>query len=132
MDQCKSQIRASDETKQQQRLTKKKLDAIKKLRKNFVICRVDKTTHNLCVMCKELYKWKLSKELRSKEIYTDAGEEEGNGLLTSEADILERHKAFMQEQGYKKFVPKLPYAYLTVKCHKDPIGSRFIVGVAAD
>ena len=132
IDQCKSQIRASDETKQQQRLTKKKLDAIKKLRKDFVICRVDKTTHNLCVMCKELYKWKLSKELRSEEIYTDAGEEEGNGLLTSEADILERHKAFMQEQGYKKFVPKLPYAYLTVKCHKDPIGSRFIVGVAAD
>ena len=41
-------------------------------------------------------------------------------------------KALMQEQGYKKFVPKLPYAYLTVKCHKDPIGSRFIVGVAAD
>ena len=52
--------------------------------------------------------------------------------MTSEADILERHKAFIQEQGYKKFVPKLPYAYLTVKCHKDPIGSRFIVGVAAD
>ena len=44
-----------------------------------------------------------------------------------------RHKAFVQEQGYKKIVPKLPYAYLTVKCHnKDPISSRFIVGVAAD
>ena len=51
---------------------------------------------------------------------------------TPEKDILERHKAVMLEKGYKKFVPKLPYAYLTVKCHKAPIDSRFIVGVAAD
>ena len=48
IDQCKSQIRVSDETKQQQRLTKKKLDAIKKLRKDFVICRVD-TQLIICV-----------------------------------------------------------------------------------
>ena len=47
-------------------------------------------------MCKELHKWKLSKELKSTEIYTDAGEEEGISLFTPEKDILERHKAFMQ------------------------------------
>ena len=90
----------SDETKKQQSLTKKKLDAIKKLRKDFVICRVAKTTHNLCVMCKELYNWKFTPIVEKKT--------KRNSLFTSEEDILEKHKTFMREQGLNKFVPKLP------------------------
>ena len=66
-------------------------------------------------------------------MYTDIANEDENDVFTSEVNILDRHKTFiMHNQGHKDVVYKLPYAYLTVKCHKDPIGSRFIVGVAGE
>ena len=68
--------------------------ALQKLKEIFVITTVDKASHNLALVCKHWYLYKLSKEL-SSPVYQ---------LVTDETleQILKRHAKWNEMHGYEE------------------------------
>jgi hypothetical protein len=92
--------------------------ALRNLQSNFVVCPVDKTSHNLAICCKQWYLHRLSTELDSPS-YSSVGE--------SPQTILRRHEQWNKDRGYThKNV--LPYLYYVLKAHKSPATGRGIAG----
>jgi Josephin len=92
--------------------------ALKHLHNNFVICPVDKTSHNLAICCKQWYLHRLSTELDSPS-YTSVQE--------SPQTILNHHAQWNKDRGYAH-VNVLPYLYYVLKAHKSPATGRGIAG----
>jgi hypothetical protein len=95
--------------------------ALKHLQEHFVICPVDKTSHNLAICCKHWYLYRLSKELDSPSY---------ESVQDPPQQILARHAAWNQEWGYKH-ANILPYLYYVLKAHKTPATGRGIAGVTS-
>jgi hypothetical protein len=92
--------------------------ALKRLQHDFVICPVDKTSHNLAICCKNWYLHKLSSELDSPS-YAPSQE--------SPAEIVRRHAEWNEQWDYKHY-NILPYLYYVLKAHKSPPTGRGIAG----
>ena len=97
--------------------------AVKQLQKTFTVCPVDKTTHNLGMVCKSYYQYVESKQISSKTYSVVMNE-------TLE-EILARHRKFNKKYKYIH-VDKLPYQYAIRKFNKVPTGWRFIAGVCGE
>lgn len=93
--------------------------ALEQLQQHFVICPVDKTSHNLGICCKQWYLHRLSAELDSPS-YTNSAE--------SPQQILARHAAWNADRGYPH-TNVLPYLYYVLKAHKSPPTGRGIAGI---
>ena len=93
---------------------------LKRLKKACVICRVDKTTQNLCIMFKDILE-----ELRSQSVYASKDE---NDVFTSEVDILDRHKTFMHDQGHKYVFINCRMRMLRSNAIKTPLVQDLLFG----
>ena len=85
--------------------------ALQKLKEIFVITTIDKASHNLALVCKHWYLYKLSKEL-SNPAYQ---------LVTVETleQILKRHAKWNELHGYEEEqIGVRPYLYANPNLHK--------------
>ena len=90
---------------------------IKKLQQDFIIVPVDKTSHDLGIICKYAYHEYLNNHI----------ENAFQKIQTSQEDIVKDIIMFNKKNKFKTtFV--LPYLYATVKLHKNPVSMRPIVG----
>ena len=101
------------------REVKKELDF---LLNNFVTVPIDKAQNNIAFICKQFYASVLAKELNSTT-YCKVTE-------TNIENIVNNHSNFLYSQKIKlnDEFKKLPRIYWTPKMHKNPVGSRFIIG----
>ena len=84
---------------------------------------VDKTSHNLALICKKWYEYAVSQELEN-DAYNIVEDEDLN-------DILARHKEWNEKYKYNHY-NILPYLYGSPKMQKDPPKLRFIAGISSD
>ena len=99
--------------------------AVKQLKQCFTICPVDKTTHNLSLVCKAYYQYIVSKEMSSKAYVVVEDE--------SLEQILDRHQVWCHKMGHEdNFSRTLPYLYALPKLHKTPVKWRFIAGTTKE
>ena len=102
-------------------------NALNCLQSKFVLCPTDKAANNVAIICKRLYAKIILKELdldNGNSTYirvTDRTEEE----------IVKSHviaQAFPYDLKLPEDMQKLPPMHWIPKNHKNPVGSRFIIG----
>ena len=96
---------------------------VKQFQRIFAVCPVDKTTHNLGIVCKSYYQYVESTQISTKAYSVVVNE--------TVEEILARHRKFNDVNGYIH-VDRLPYQYGVPKFHKVPPGWRFIAGVCGE
>ena len=84
-----------------------------------VITNADKSTHDLVMMCKNLYKELLHRELNSGAVYQP--------LQRPVDEVYEQHARLAQLVGQVP-VNKAAHGYGVVKMHKTPLAMRWIAG----
>ena len=98
----------------------KTMKDLKELHQHFVICKMDKLSHNLTIVCRKYYTARIMNEL-SSDAYASTNE--------AKEYIIARHREFNQRYNYKNPTNVLPHLYAVMKLHKNPIGMRFLAGV---
>ena len=92
---------------------------IKLLQQIFVIVPVDKTSHDLGLVCRSVYHDYLNNHIKEAFHKTESSQE----------DILKKNVSFNKKNNFNTtFV--FPYLYATPKLHKDPVQMRPIVGTS--
>jgi len=94
---------------------------LKELHNNFVTVPIDKAQNNVAFICKQFYA-----EILSRELNNDTYER----IFTDKETIIDNHVQFLST--FKHIVNEdyrqLPRIYWTPKMHKNPVGTRFIIG----
>ena len=111
--------------------TKKKIEPIlksikvqrilKELHNNYVTVPIDKAQNNVAFICKQFYAEILSLELK-KDTY--------ERIFDDKETLIQNHVQFLSTYKLKvnEDFKQLPRIYWTPKMHKNPVGTRFIIG----
>jgi len=97
------------------------LNILKELHGSYVTVPIDKAQNNVAFICKQFYAEVLSQEL-NKSTYERIVDDKET-IIGNHVQYLLKLKLIV-EDDYKK----LPRIYWTPKMHKNPVGTRFIIG----